>query len=145
MTGTSRLHARDVEHIQQRTPVSWYPFCGNTSCPCMEPSPAGPCDEHKESPTNPRCAECGWPEYRHPTTKGAPMADQNDDDGNYYVLEPEDWFCGLGLLLGFGIQIVAAWANPGVADQLATGGQTATFTFFLAWAICKIVRGRKNF
>jgi plasmid maintenance system antidote protein VapI len=67
---TSRLHVRDVEHIQGRTPAAWYPFCGNTTCWCMEPNPSGPCAEHKEHPLNPRCEECGWPEYRH-TEPGA--------------------------------------------------------------------------
>lgn len=67
---TSRLHARDVEHIGQTRPVSWYPFCGNTACWCMEPDPSGPCSDHKDSATNPRCMECGWPEYRH-TPPGA--------------------------------------------------------------------------
>jgi hypothetical protein len=135
-----------MSHLSPPPPVAWFPFCGNTSCPCMEPSISGPCAEHKETPTNPRCAECGWPQHHHPATKGPTMTGKNDDDsGKHYVLESEDWFCGLGLLLGFCVQVVAAWANPGVADQLATGGQSATFTFFIAWVICKIVRGRKNF
>lgn len=39
----------------------------------MEPNVDGPCDEHKEHPVNPRCGECGWPEYRHvePEAPGA--------------------------------------------------------------------------
>jgi hypothetical protein len=110
----------------------------------MEPNPSGPCDEHKETPTNPRCAECGWPEHRHPTTKGTTVS--NDDKRNdSYVLEPEDYFCGLGLVLGFGVQIAAAWANPGVANSLLSGGQSAAIAFFIAWIVCKCVRGRNKF
>lgn len=71
----SRLHVRDVEHVQKLTPVSWYPFCGNTTCWCMEPNVGGPCSEHKEHPTNPRCGECGWPEYRHTTREIEHVAD----------------------------------------------------------------------
>jgi hypothetical protein len=134
-----------VTHLTPPPGVAWYPFCGSTSCPCMEPNPSGPCDEHKDTPTNPRCAECGWPEHRHPTTKGPTMAEKNDDDGKFYVLEPEDWVCGLGFILGFAAQFIAVWTDSAISAQVVTGGQTAVGTFFLAWAICKIVRGRNNF
>lgn len=45
--------------------MAWLPFCGNVKCPCMEPDPAGPCEEHKPDSPNPRCVECGWPKHRH--------------------------------------------------------------------------------
>lgn len=49
-------------------PVEWRPFCGDTSCPCMEPDITGACEEfvgEEAGNHNPRCGRCGWPEYRH--------------------------------------------------------------------------------
>lgn len=51
--------------------MEWRPFCGNTSCPCMEPDITGACEEcvgEESGNSNPRCARCGWPERRHEVT-----------------------------------------------------------------------------
>ncbi len=47
--------------------LEWKPFCGDTSCLCMEPNITGACPEYKQDddPTQLRCIECGWPEVRH--------------------------------------------------------------------------------
>lgn len=69
----------------------------------------------------------------------------SDNKPSRYVLQSEDWFCGFGVLLGFAAQFVAAWAHADVAQRLVNGGQGAVAAFFIAWVICKIVRGRDGF
>lgn len=66
------------------------------------------------------------------------MNDDKDDDS--YVLESEDWFCGLGILSGTALAVAANWAPAAHYADTSGDGRFLIVAFTVLWAVSKIVR-----